>query len=68
MRFESQWPGDVIAAPYAVSSVMENAVFESLGSGSKKWADGRRDRGNAEPIFVLKDWCEPVLGAWIENR
>ena len=62
MRFESQWPGDVIAAPACGNFGQENAVFESLDSGSKKWPDARRDRSNAEPIFVLKDWCEPVLG------
>jgi len=61
MRFESQWPGDVIAAPVYGNFGQRNAVFESLGSGSKKWPNPRRNRGNAEPILVLKDWCEPVL-------
>ena len=42
MRFESQWPGDDIAAPACGNFGQENAVFESLGSGSKNWPEARR--------------------------
>jgi len=48
MQFESQWPGDAIAAPFCPKHVRENALLEGHGGGSWSRIDSRADLGDAE--------------------
>jgi hypothetical protein len=66
MRFESQWPGDAIAAPVYGMYDPEDALFDCLGGRSwngvdrrSNLADAGSDRGCPERLAVA---FEPALG------
>jgi hypothetical protein len=49
MEFESQWPGDAIAAPSCPAYNREDAFFEALGCRSWNRVDSRADQADADP-------------------
>ena len=49
MRFESEWPGDIIAAPICRTYDREAVFFDSLASRSWSRLDSRSDRTDG--------WC-----------
>src|SRR5216683_3301404 len=53
MRFESQWPGDAIAAPIWGMYDREDAFCESLDGRSWNRVDGRSDQADADPAAVV---------------
>jgi uncharacterized protein YjiS (DUF1127 family) len=62
MRFESEWPGDAVAAPICGTDDQEDEFFESLGGRSWLWVDKRSNHVDAAPIaVVLQDWCETAI-------
>jgi uncharacterized protein YjiS (DUF1127 family) len=62
MRFESQWPGDAIAAPIWGMYDREDAFFESFGGRSWNRVYRRSDQTDADPMaVVLKDWRDTVI-------
>jgi uncharacterized protein YjiS (DUF1127 family) len=62
MRFESEWPGDAIAAPIWGMYDREDVFFESLGGRSWNRVDRRSDQADADPMaVVLKDWRDTVI-------
>jgi hypothetical protein len=71
MRFESQWPGDAIAAPVYGMYDPEDALFDCLGGRSWNGVDRRSDLADADPTaVVLNDWlsrsnrrkdCRPLV-------
>ena len=50
MEFESQWPGDAIAAPSCPAYDREDAFFEALGCRSWNRVDSRADQADADPL------------------
>jgi len=56
MRFETEWPGDNVAAPGWDTYDWEDALLDSLG-GSWNWIDTRWDGVDPVPIaFAPRDW------------
>ena len=57
MQYESQWPGDAIAAPICGTYDQQDALFESLGGRSSNRIDKSSDQADADPAAVAqKDW------------
>jgi uncharacterized protein YjiS (DUF1127 family) len=57
MRFESQWPGDAVAAPICGTYDQQDAFLESLGGRSSNRTDKNSDQADADPAAVVeKDW------------
>jgi hypothetical protein len=54
MQFESQWPGDAIAAPFWPTGDREEGFFE--GPGGKSWnrVDDRVDQADADPTAAVQ--------------
>jgi uncharacterized protein YjiS (DUF1127 family) len=48
MLFESQWPGDAIAAPFCPEHDRADALFEDLGSKSSSLIDSLPDQTDAD--------------------
>jgi uncharacterized protein YjiS (DUF1127 family) len=62
MRFESQWPGDAVAAPFCGAYDQEDASTESLGERSWARVDRRSDQADADPTaVVLQDWRDTAI-------
>jgi hypothetical protein len=53
-RFESQWPGDAIAAPMCGTYNQQDAFFESLGGGSWNRVYKSADQADADPTGVVQ--------------
>lgn len=53
MQFESQWPGDAIAAPAYPLDSREDAFFEVFGGGSGNRVEGRSFGADAHPAAVV---------------
>jgi uncharacterized protein YjiS (DUF1127 family) len=53
MQFESQWPGDAIAAPYCPAGGREDALFERPGGRSWNRVDSRADQADADPTAAV---------------
>jgi hypothetical protein len=49
MQFESQWPGDAVAAPFWPTEDREDGFFEGPGGRSWSRVDYRGDRADADP-------------------
>jgi uncharacterized protein YjiS (DUF1127 family) len=62
MRFESQWPGDAIAAPVYPTYDCEDAIFEDLGGKSWSRVDGYSDQTDVEPPVVVPERLLPPGG------
>ena len=61
MQFESQWPGDAIAAPFRPSYDRGDAFFEGLGRSWNR-VDSRADQAEADTTaVVLKDRRNAVI-------
>jgi uncharacterized protein YjiS (DUF1127 family) len=57
MQFESQWPGDAVAAPFWGAYDQQDALIESLGERSWARVARRSDQADADPTaVVLQDW------------
>jgi uncharacterized protein YjiS (DUF1127 family) len=62
MRFESQWPGDAVAAPLCGMYDQEDASFENLGGRSWARVDTCSNQVDADPIaVVLQDWHDTAI-------
>lgn len=61
MQFDSQWPGDAIAAPFCPTYDREDALFEGLDGRSWNRVVSRSDQAEAAPTaVVLKDRPDAV--------
>jgi hypothetical protein len=68
MRFETQWSGDAIAAPFCPVEDREDRFFEDPGDKSWNHVDSRAD---ADPTAAVKRsirHAEPVLSSSRPNR
>lgn len=62
MEFESQWPGDAIAAPFCPAYDREDAFFESLDGRSWARFDKRSEQLDTAPTAVLpQDWPDTAI-------
>ena len=63
MRFETEWPGDNIAAPVRDTYDWEDASLDGLGGGWNR-IDTRWDADDPVPIaFAPRDWRVTATGA-----
>jgi hypothetical protein len=68
MQFESQWPGDAIAAPFCPTDDREDAFFEGPGGRSGNRVDSRADQANADPTTAVSRRIEPTRSLSKPNR
>jgi uncharacterized protein YjiS (DUF1127 family) len=61
MRFESQWPGDAVAAPFCGAYDQEDEFIESLGGRSWARIDRRSDQAAEPTAVVLQDWSDTAI-------
>jgi uncharacterized protein YjiS (DUF1127 family) len=71
MQFESQWPGDAIAAPFWPTGDREDGFFEAPGGKSWNRVDYRVDQADADPTTAAQRRVrrtEPVRSLSRPNR
>ena len=60
MQFESQWPGDAIAAPFWPTGDWEDGFFEGPGGRSWNRVDSRADQADADPTAPARSLSKPT--------